>query len=391
MAKRFEDNYCLQEKGSTFMDEIKLRDANTQRFNFLSDEISIWSGVANDDGTITVTRLGEKILTKTIKAQHVDDAMFHTATVVPYQFNGTGLFLGYKGKTKIDFIPISAACKLSILNRGKFSLTGELNDGSLGICPMALARVIEDSIKKFSKKIKVIVVHGKVIGIMSDRYCPIPQEELTNMVYRVLCNRYPNSVIEGGIITNRITTVNFDLKHQIAERGIDYEILMSLYNSDNGYSGVRLVHECRQVGKNYVYPFYDDDWHSDHIAVTMQDIEQGADTMFLKLRNNVALLANAQERLLKHPYIYADAVIGQLNKMSAHKGGAKITKAMTKDILQTIDTFVSQGIQKEFTVMDVADVMIQTIPNGSSDTTENALMKTIMRIIHINHDEYDKI
>lgn len=415
MVKNYDDNYaCLFQDGTKLCEEIALRDDNTVRQKFSVKDISFWAGRTNDDGTVTVYRQeGLKLLTKNIKKQHADEATLHTGNVFLNEFNGSGLFLGYQGKTRMEFIPISAACKLSIANRGKISFSGELNDGNFSIhsedvkkmifdsdtdkvpapidIRLGLAKHIEDSIKGCSRSVQVIIVYGKIIGIMSNRFCPIPQKELTDMVSRVLKTRYPNSYISGGSITNKTTEVYFDLAHVVKENNSDFDILMTLQNSDNGHSAIRLIHECRPVGKNRVYPFYDDDWSSDHIGVTMQDVENGADTMFLKLRNNVALLAEAEARILKHPYIYADKVIDQLNNMARRKGGSKITANMKKDVLNTIDTFTSQGIQTQFTVMEVADAIISSIPTDYAKTSKDALMKNVMRIIHIKHDEYDKI
>ena len=167
--------------------------------------------------------------------------------------------------------------------------------------------------------------------------------------------------------------------------------MTSLLNSDNGHSAVRLIPLCRPCNKHTVYPFFDDDWHSDHIAVTMEDVELGADTMFLKLRNNVALLTAAQNRILQYPMQYAEKVIERLNNLAKSKSGSQIHDNMKKEVISNIDTFVTQGIITQFSVMDIADVIIDVIPTNILPTTRDSFMKTIMRIIHIDHDAFDKI
>lgn len=394
-ADHYEKNYG---DGTSLLEATEAREENTKRLEFSSNDITIWAGTVSDTGdTINLMRLGQNpagekvILRKNTKAQHTTDADIHTATRVAGTPGGSLLFLGYQTKARMEIIPISADAKLSIMNRGKFSISGELDDFDFDIDPIALAKVIEDSIKKYTKSIQCCVVYGKIIGIMSKRYCPIPQNELVNTVTRILEKRYPSAEIIGGVISNRVSSVDYNLHEVVVENGVQVEIMTSLLNSDNGHSAVRLIPQCRPCNKHIVYPFYDDDWHSDHIAVTMEDVELGADTMFLKLRNNVALLTAAQNKVLNYPMQYAERAIERLNTLAKSKSGCQINENMKKDVLSSIDTFVTQGIITQFTVMDVADTIIDTIPTNVLQSTKDNFMKTIMRIIHIPHDEFDKI
>jgi hypothetical protein len=88
---------------------------------------------------------------------------------------------------------------------------------------------------------------------------------------------------------------------------------------------------------------------------------------------------------------YAERAIERLNTLAKSKSGCQINENMKKDVLSSIDTFVTQGIITQFTVMDVADTIIDTIPTNVLQSTKDNFMKTIMRIIHIPHDEFDKI
>lgn len=397
--KKYQDHYVEEfNNGATLLQETAEREANTERREFASKDITIWAGIVSDTGdTINMRRLGnnpageEVILRKNTKAQHTSEAAIHTATREVGVGGGSLLFLGYQTKARLEFIPISADAKLSIMNRGKFSISGELDEVDFNINPIALACLIEDSIKKYTSSIQCCIVYGKIIGMMSKRFCPIPQNELVDTVTRILAKRYPNSEVIGGVISNRVSSVDFNLHEVVTENGVQVEIMTSLLNSDNGHSAVRLIPLCRPCNKHTVYPFFDDDWHSDHIAVTMEDVELGADTMFLKLRNNVALLTAAQNRILQYPMQYAEKVIERLNNLAKSKSGSQIHDNMKKEVISNIDTFVTQGIITQFSVMDIADVIIDVIPTNILPTTRDSFMKTIMRIIHIDHDAFDKI
>jgi hypothetical protein len=256
---------------------------------------------------------------------------------------------------------------------------------------MALARVFEDSIKKHTDKVLCIVVYGKIIGIMSDRYCPTPQGELTNTVFRVLAGRYPHAEITSGTLSNRINTVDFNLHETVIENGVKMQILTTLLNSDNGHSAVRLLPRCRIDGRSNIYPFADDEWASNHVSLTMEDIEQGADTMFLRLRDTLALVSEAENYQLQYPYAYASAAMAQLNKLATAKGGTKIPQGMMKDVLGCIESFIAMGIKTQYTVMDIADRIIDAIPDDVTDTYKSSIMKNVMRILHLKHAEYDKV
>ena len=397
MMREYYDHY--EEKfssGVSLLEATEAREANTVRMELATSDVTIWSGIANGD-TINMTRLGNNpkgervLLFKNTKPQHTTEAALHTATRETGVPGGSLLFLGYQTKQRLEFIPISADAKLSIMNRGKFSISGELDDFDFCIDPVALAKVIEDSIKKNAQSIQCCIVYGKIIGIMSKRFCPMPQTELIDTVSRVLKNRYPSAEIIGGTISNRVSSVDYNLHEVVTENGRQVEIMTTLLNSDNGYSAVRLIPLCHPCGKQNVYPFFDDDWHCDHIALSLQDVEVGADTMFLKLRNNVALLTAAQNRVLKYPLEYARKVIDYLNELANRKSGSRIHDNMAKEAMSNIDTFITQGIVTQFTVMDVADVIIETISKDVLPSTRDSFLKTIMRIIHVDHDKFDRI
>lgn len=397
--KKYQDHYVNEiNDGATLVAEIAERELNTDRREFDTKDITVWAGTVSASGdTINLKRIGtnpageEVILRKNTKAQHTTEAMIHTATYDPVNGSGSMLFLAYQTKARMEFIPISSDAKLSIMNRGKFSISGELDTINTTINTIGLARVIEDSIKAYSASIQCCIVYGKIIGIMSKRFCPIPQSELVNTVASILEKRYPNSEITGGVISNRVSTVNYNLHEVVTENGVQVEIMTRLYNSDNGHSAVRLVPLCRPCNKGNIYPFLDDDWHSDHIAISMGDVEIGADTMFLKLRNNVALLTAAENRILKHPLQYAEKAIERLNNLAKSKSGCQIHDNMKKEVISSIDTFITQGITTQFSVMDIADFIIDAIPANILQTTKDSYMKTVMRIIHIDHDAFDKI
>ena len=391
----YQDNYCAVFSGAEELQKaIDARDDATIRIPFDAKDITIWAGELSESGdSVNLRRIGDNavVMTKTIKTQHASAAILHTATRDNIVEGGTQLFLGYKGKAKMEFIPISAAAKVSIVNRGRASVSGELNEAFFGINTMALARVFEDSIKKHTDKVLCIVVYGKIIGIMSDRYCPTPQGELTNTVFRVLSERYPYAEIISGTLSNRINTVDFNLHETVIDNGVKMEILTTLLNSDNGHSAVRLLPRCRIDGRSNVYAFADDEWASNHISLTMEDIEQGADTMFLRLRDTLVLVSEAENYQLQHPYAYASSVMLQLNKLATAKGGTKIPQNMMKDVLGCIESFIAMGIKTEYTVMDIADRIIDAIPNDVGENYKSSIMKTLMRILHLKHAEYDKV
>lgn len=392
MKKKFSDHLVENYgDGKTLLESIAERGKNTDYIILPTNIVTFWAGRI-ENGVVCLTRLeGDKLVNKTLKECRTTDAAVHTATREIGIDGGTQLFLGYQTKARIEFIPISAACKMSITNRSKVSIAGELDETDFGISPIALAKVYEDSVKKYAENIRCAVVYGKVIGIMSEIYSPIPQSELVDTVLRVLRDRHANAEVISGSISNRITSVDFDLKETIVENGMQVEILTTLLNSDNGYSAVRLVPCCRFSGRNMVYPFHDDDWASNHISLDMETIAAGVDTMFMNLRDTVSLLATAEARTLQYPYVYTEKVIEQLNRWATNKGGAKITKHAAKDILCRVDTLVTQNIVSEFTVMDIADYLLDAIPQDAATTTQDAWKKTVMRIIHIDHDALDVV
>ena len=395
MKKKFSDLGDLNVFRYSNGDELRLnitdRANHTDYITLPTNIVTFWAGRV-ENGVVCLTRLeGDKLVNKTLKECRTTDAAIHTATREIGIDGGTQLFLGYQTKARVEFIPISAACKMSITNRSKVSIAGELNEDDFGISPIALAKVYEDSVKKYAENIRCAVVYGKVIGIMSEIFSPIPQDELVDTVLRVLHERHANAEVISGSISNRITSVDFDLKETIVENGLQVEILTTLLNSDNGYSAVRLVPCCRFAGKSTVYPFHDDGWASNHVSLDMEAIAEGVDTMFMNLRDTVSLLANAQTRVLQYPYVYTEKVIEQLNRWATNKGGAKITKHAAKDILCRVDTLVSQNIISEFTVMDIADYLMDAIPQDAAMTTQDAWRKTVMRIIHVDHDAIDVV
>ena len=225
--KKYQDHYVEEfNNGATLLQETAEREANTERREFASKDITIWAGIVSDTGdTINMRRLGnnpageEVILRKNTKAQHTSEAAIHTATREVGVGGGSLLFLGYQTKARLEFIPISADAKLSIMNRGKFSISGELDEVDFDINPIALACLIEDSIKKYTSSIQCCIVYGKIIGMMSKRFCPIPQNELVDTVSRILAKRYPNSEVIGGVISNRVSSVDFNLHEVVTENG----------------------------------------------------------------------------------------------------------------------------------------------------------------------------
>jgi hypothetical protein len=394
------DNYVeVFTDGEEIMHAIDMRTQNTHIITLPTKDISIWNGTFNPDtGTVEMVHYdGQRLCNKTIKAQNVTPELAHTAKQDNDYDCGTGLILSYyEGKTCVK-IGISGPSKLTLGTRAGVTISGELCDKDLPFSRVALASVYESALKSRSKRVQLITVYGKVIGIMSERFTHIPQAELMDNVHSVLMDTHKDTLVVGGYVSNRVTCVDYDLHETVTIGGHEYELMIKMLNSDNGYSAVRLIPCCRRVytdsnGKvmhSPVYRFDDDEWACNHVALDMTRISNGADSMFKKLAGEVALLAEAQNYTLKLPYQYAESVINQLNEFAVTKGGTKISKKMTEDILSVIESVASNGGQ--LTVAEVADILLYNIPTTAATTTKDSMQRTIMRIFALDHSKFDKI
>lgn len=395
--QKYHDNYEeVVGSGSELTEKIADRWNNTVVLEANTSAITVWKGSLSDDkASINLARIhGETLHRKTIKAEHMNPALEHTATHEKGMC-GTQLFLCVEGKGPMRFIGISAAAKISLTGRSGVSFRGEMNDFDFTIPPIHLAGMLEATIKANAKKVKVICVYNKVIGIMSERYSVVPQTELIENVHAVLKERHQNTELTGGYVSNRTTTIHFDLHEIVAVKGQEYALLISVGDSTNGYRAVSLIPCCQRLnsaGKRStnVYRFDDDEWNCNHVGLDMSRIIEGADTMLLKLRDNVALMAEAETHILAYPALYFSHAVSQLNRLAVNKGGTKISKSMEKEISEMILTLISQGVKREFSVMDIADYLLNAIPYEVADSTRDSMKKTIMRIINLKHDELDK-
>lgn len=376
---RFQDNYEVSfsdEKREAFFEEVKDREANTQRIKIESNKTRFYEISVEDNGSIKCRRINDNGEIETnhltpfgeTKDIWVDTIKFGSGMCIEVIDSNTG---------KVRFFPVSSIAKLSLHNRTGISFVGDYRQN---ISKLALARLYEDFTKiRCSKTATAIVIYGKLQAMMSARYAPISQEEVFRWTEDKLLEQFDALKFMGGSVTHERNKGAWTCK---IEDGIEMGIAIS--DSSSGYSGVIMAPVIKSDNRNIRF---DNSWYSRHEKIEEGDIKTGLEAIYLDFENISQKIVQSRFIILNNPQAYAMNVFDALNKLASKMSSAKLPEILKKTIDNRVQTLCM--VKNRVRVWDIINIFWDIPQEGSSPDHIEKLQKTVSRILSLEHKKYD--
>lgn len=384
--EKFEDAYeCSFDKQDLFMDELKERCRETCRYEAKPEELCFLAGQAVND-TLLLKRLdGEQILTSSYPIDSEHEALWKNA-----ETQNIGLFIEFPDKTgQRTVAPLSQLSKLSLGNRAKLTFNGDLGSP---VNKLALASLYEDLIKLEKKKqaVQIITVYGKVQAVMTEVYSPIGHDEFFEKISDDISGRFGTSVaMRRGYISQKWTRATWYIgEFQNGGGAKKIELGISAIDSQTGHSSA-IIQPCLFSGRKMEPMLFDDTWHSKHMALTDEGIVEAINAVYIELNDNAQKLLDTASITLRGPGTYAKNICEELNKLAKNSSGILLPAKTVTSFITTVEGL--SYIRSDITVWDVIE-LLWDIPatTGANENHRDGLMKTVSRVLTLDHDALDK-
>lgn len=384
--EKFEDAYeQFFDKQDPFMDELRERCGATCRYEMEPEELRFYAGNSEGDNLVLRRMEGDQILTSSYPiAPENEQLLKHDET------NKIGLFVGFPDTAgQRIFAPVSQLCKLSLANRTKLNFNC---DYTSPINKIALASLYEDLIsqEKKKQKIQVITVYGKAQAVMTEVYSPIGHDEYFDKIGDNLKQRFGNTVaMTSGYISQKWTRSTWNIgEFQSGSGTRKIELGVSAMDSQTGQSSA-IIQPCLFSGRKMAPMYFDDTWHSKHMALTDEGISQAIEAVYMELTDNAQKLLDTASITLKEPGIYAKNICEELNKLAKNTSGVLLPAKSITCFISNVEGL--SYIRSNLTVWDVIE-LLWDIPatTASSENHKDGLMKTVSRVLTLKHEDLDK-
>lgn len=363
-----------------FMKELKERCAETKRFELKPDEMELWYGQVVDD-SLELSKLdNDTIAKKTVPIPTEYESLWKCE-----ETKEIGLFIGFPDQNGQQMIaPLSRMSKLSLGNRSKLTFNGDL---TLPINKIALAKVYEDMTRRETKKqtIQIISVYGKVQAVMTEVYSPIGHDEYFEKISNNLSSRFGAGVkMNRGYISQKWSRATWDIgEYQCDNSSKKIRLGVSAMDSQTGHSSA-IIQPVIFSGRNMAAMHFDDSWHSKHMALTDEGIAKAIEAVYLDLNDNAQRLMDTALITLKHPGTYAKNICNEINKLAKNTSGVQLPQKTMNSFITTVEGL--GYIRSNITVWDVIE-QLWDIPasTGTSENHRDGLMKTVSRVLSLDH------
>ena len=404
----YNDNYKnVHEDKKAFMDEVKDREANTERVIVKSHDITVGELYRNEYGELLFVHLECEENTKerypqdqySISAQAIHSEDIDTAAAENTVEKGSCLAIAVRKDDTVRYYPISDVAKTSLNNRTGDSFNGELSEDlndnltNPAVPPLTRAKIYDTHLKAKNSTLQLIVVYGKVQAIMSSRYTQIEQQAVFDAVENECEKQGYKCDFFGGVISHRSTSCMFSVaNNNLAANG--YSVGLTVDDSSTGFSG---VHIYPIIMKDDIKIGFDDAYSTKHVGLSMDDIPEGVKACMLKLEDNVSKIIDATTVTLQHPMAYIKNAFEALNNLVKRMPGTTMTDAQYDFVKEQLEEALF--LNTSATLYDVIE-MFWAIPEQfkkSSNRVKNPdeykkrLEKTVSRILVLEHEKLDKV
>ncbi len=372
------------DKHDDFMDELKERCAETKRYELKPDEIDFFEGHIEGNDMLLERIVGNQVEVFPYPITPENDALWRSSDV-----QSIGLFIRFPDENGTPLIaPLSQMSKLSIGNRSKLTFSG---DWTAPVNKIALARMYEDMLRREAKKeaVQVITVYGKVHAIMTQVYSPIGHDEFFEKIDTKVGERFGNVVeLRRGYISHKWSRATWYIgEYQTSGSKRKIELGISAIDSQTGHSGA-VLQPCLFSGRKKHAMLFDDAWYSKHMALTEEGISQAIDTVHMTLNDNAQQLLDTVSITLQNPGAYAKNVCEELNKIAKKMSGVLIPGKTVKTFISSVEGLGL--IRSNLTVWDVIEILWD-LPESTTNSEghKDGLMKTVSRVLTLNHGAMD--
>lgn len=388
MVDKFSDSYeAVFDCGSDFLDELHERQQKTERCAVDPGGIHFLYGSLDGEAMRFQHLENDAVICETADMDEDTKGMWSSPEV-----QEIGLFIRFQdGNGCAKTFPLSQNCKLSLNNRTGLTFNGELN---IPINKIALARLYEDFISREAKKeqIQVISVYGKVQAIMTNVYSPIEHDQFFEKIDKKVHQKFEKTaVLRKGYIgpkwSRGIWYIGKLQSETDSQSPCLVELGLSAMDSQTGHSGA-ILQPCLFAGKKKQEMLFDDAWYSKHMSLTEEGINDALDSVYLQLNDNAQRLIDTMEIDLENPAQYARNLTAELNKLAKKMSGTKLSAKVIASFVSSIEGL--SFIRSKMSVWDVIE-LLWDIPanNASSQKHKDELMKTVSRVLVMNHAALD--
>ena len=389
-VEKFNEMYeSVFDKKDDFFSELEERSANTALYKVKPDSVKFYAGEVKDDSMRLHHIIGNSVNMMPIGIGPENEALWKSKEV-----EEVGLFMEFvneSGNGETIIAPVSPLCKLSLGNRSKLSFTGDL---TVPVNKLALASLYEDFLKRETTKeeLQVICVYGKIQAVMTNVYSPIGHDEFFKMVDRKLDERFGKEVeMRRGYVSHKWSRATWYIGEYTAPSGSNQrkiQLGLSAMDSQTGHSGA-VLQPCLFSGRKNRGMLFDDAWYSKHMALSEEGINEALDAVYLTLNDNAQKLVDTIGIVINHPAAYAQKLCAELNKLAKQISTVALPAKTIKNFISTVSGL--EAIRSSVTVWDVIEILWD-IPEatGSSEAHKDGLMKTVSRVLAINHSALDK-
>lgn len=383
---KYEDLYeGFFDKQEEFMKELRERCTETKRYTVKPDELKLYNGQVSGSKLILRRIEDEKVDEKTVPISPENELLWKSADV-----DRIGLFIEFPDENGVSMLaPLSQMSKLSLGNRAKLTFNGDLG---IPINKIALAKVYEDMVKRETKKenVQIISVYGKVQAVMTEVYSPIGHDEYFEKVLSNILQRFGNSVqMKRGYISQKWSRATWDIgEYQNGNHSKKIRLGISAMDSQTGHSSA-VLQPVIFSGRKMDAMLFDDAWHSKHMALSDAGITEAIESVYLSLNDNAQRLLDTIGITLKDPGHYARNVCTEINRLAKKMSGILLPAKTINSFITTVDGL--GYIRSNITVWDIIE-LLWDIPasTGGNENHRDGLMKTVSRVLTLNHQALDK-
>jgi len=390
-VEKFNENYeVVFDKKDEFFNELTERCSNTAVYRTKPDLVSIYAGEVEGDAMHLRRLEGKTVMDMPLGVDVVDENLWRSKEV-----EEVGLFMRFTtldGDGKTIVAPLSPLCKLSLGNRSKLSFSG---DFTIPVNKISLATLYEEFLKRETKKeeLQVICVYGKIQAVMTNVYSPIGHDQFFKMVDDKISDRFGKDIVElrRGYVSHKWSRGTWYIGEFTPPSGSSQQKIqlgLSAMDSQSGHSGA-ILQPCLFSGRKNRSMLFDDAWYSKHMSLTEEGINEALDTVYITLNDNAQKLLDTIGMVINNPALYAQRLCAELNKLAKQTSSVILPAKTIKSFISTVSGL--EAIRSSVTVWDVIEILWD-IPEttGSSEQHKDGLMKTVSRVLGINHGNLDK-
>lgn len=384
--EKFRDDYeSFCQDPQVFLDELHERQNNTKLYDVSAKEILFYAGTM-DGFELVLSRLeGESITKRRLSlTDNSNDALCDDECL------RIGLYAQiFDEAGEAIYLPISQNCKLSLGNRSSLTFNGDL---SIPVNKLALARMYEDLIPLESKKgrIQIISVYGRAQAMMTNVYSSVSHESYFEKVDAMVKKRFGETAeLRSGYISQKWTRATWYIGEFKSEKDDTQTVKLGItaMDSQTGYSGA-VLQPCLFSKKTDQGMFFDETWYAKHMAFSDEDIDEALEAVYLTLNDNAQKLIDTMSLNLEFPEGYARHICEELNRLAVKTKGVKMSAKSINEFVQSVQGL--SFIRSNMTAWDIIELLWE-IPGKSkaSEAHKDGLMKTVSRVLALNHSAFD--